>query len=148
MVEHQSPILLGQFTGVGLPVIQLGLGVLEHHDVIDLVSHDRVTSDFRLGHDPLLAVVGLRGGIDAVWQEQLSIHDDIRAGSAEVHCVTIVRSITAEDLHLDRGGEVLIPGHAFRGLPVQHHAAVSQSPAWTAGTLLTDKPILHSENVM
>ena len=67
-----------------------------------------------------------------------------------VHKLPVVRlpSPCPQNLNLDGIGEVLILGHALRGLPMYHDPTVSKGPCRTAGSLLTQEAILDTEQVV
>src|SRR5215218_1246927 len=102
----------------------------EHRIVVDDVLHDGVAEHVGLGEHPLVAVVGLRRGVDAVACVRLAGEVDHRAGRAHVAggAWTAVAQ-PAEVLVLDRDGKVLVARHRAWVLRVDHQAAVAQRVA-------------------
>ena len=80
--------------------------------------------------------------------DQLAAHHDVGAGRADVRRGTLVAAVAAEELDLDRDGEVLVLPHALGRLPVDHDAAVPERPARPAGALLADEPVLDPQPVV
>src|SRR5205085_9952116 len=79
---------------------------------------------------------------------QLAVHHDMRAGRAEVGRAARSLAESAEKLHFNRNREILVLGHRFGRLTVQHHATVAGRPAFATGTLLADKAILDADSIM
>ena len=48
----------------------------------------------------------------------------------------------------DRAGEVLVDGHGFGALAVEHHAAVADCPTWPSGGLLAYESVFDLEAVL
>src|SRR3712207_3472783 len=55
---------------------------------------------------------------------------------------------SAQQLHLDRDGEVLLFTHTLRRLGMNHNPAVASGPSRPARCLLSHEPILHADDVM
>ena len=111
-------------------------------------SSSPCTSD--LDAHPLVAVVGLRRRVDAVRGAEHAVHDDVRAGRAEVGGgARLAVAEPAEQLHFERDGEVLVLQHRLRA-----RATCSISPllrmaqAGPAGHLLADEAVLGREEVV
>ena len=82
------------------------------------------------------------------WRVQLAVHDDVRAGRAEVGGGARVRAVAAQELHFDRDGKVLVFAHRVGRLAVDHDAAVAQWPSRAALGLLADEAVLDAEHVV
>src|SRR5262249_22952842 len=93
--------VLDELPGVGVLVVELGLLVFDHELAVDEVPDLAVAVDLDLGRDPLVAVVGLRLGVRAMPRDELPIHDDVRAGRADVAGGPLVLVVAAEELDFD-----------------------------------------------
>ena len=115
LAHHPVGSGLDPLLGVGIIFIELRLGVFEHNFAIDEVADETVAVDLHLGRHPLVAVIGLGCGVDAVLGNQLILYDDMRAGRAQIAGGPFVRAVTAEKLDLEADGEVLILRHVAGG---------------------------------
>src|SRR5262249_45589567 len=55
---------------------------------------------------------------------------------------------SAEILHLDRNGKILVLAHRLGRLAMDHRPAVALGPGGPAGTLLANEPILDSQSIV
>lgn len=73
-----------QRLGICVARIELRSLVLQDDLAIDDMSDDFVAEDFEFRRDPLVAVVGFRFRVGAVGFEELTVHFDVGAWSAQV----------------------------------------------------------------
>mmetsp|Transcript_38449 Transcript_38449/g.80530 ORF Transcript_38449/g.80530 Transcript_38449/m.80530 type:complete len:300 (+) Transcript_38449:200-1099(+) len=143
--QHLRVIWFGNGTIVW---IELRLFVFQNNLAIHDVLDGPVTVYFDLASYPLVATVGLGRAVDAVWLEQLAIHDHVGARGTQVSGRTITGFLAAQKLHFDRSREVLIFAHILRCFAMNHHTTIAECPAWTILALVADEAILQSQAVV
>ena len=93
---YHDVAILDELLGVFVFLIKLRPCVLHNNLAVYLVPDEVVTVDFKLYFHPLVAVISLRPGIDAVARHELIVHDDMRARSAGVARRAFVLAVAAE----------------------------------------------------
>ena len=87
--------------------------------------------------------------VDAVGRHQLPVHHHVRPRRAEVRGGSgLSVPAAAEQLHLDRDREVLVPLHRLDRLAVDHDAAVAEGPVRAVLRLLAHEAVLDREHVV
>ena len=82
--KHVAAVRVNQLFRVGVSGVVLRLVVLQHRLSADAVDNRFAAARFNLHGDPLVAVVGLGGGVEAVGRVEFSVFLDVRAGGAQV----------------------------------------------------------------
>src|SRR4051812_804025 len=148
-------LALDEHARVGIvrrPAPHLGLPVHEHRVPVGDVLHDRIAEGEELHAHPLTAVVGLGRRVDAVARDEGIAEVDIGARRTEVRRrARLAVTEPAEELHLERDGEVLVQPHALRRLAVRHDAVVALRPGEArtgAGHLIADEAILRRDEIV
>src|SRR5262249_59969741 len=86
----------------------LRLLILEHGLPVDDVADALRPEHLRLHADPLVAAIGIRGGIGAVPAHHLAIAENLCAGGADVRGRTRTGLPAAKKLDLARNREILV----------------------------------------
>src|SRR5262249_5788155 len=94
------------------------------------------------------AVIRLRLRFDAVIQDELVLDDDVGARRADAEGRALLLAVAAEELGLDRHGELLVFAHRLRRLAVEHESAVAPGPARAALALFAEEAVLHPRDVV
>ncbi len=122
-------------------VFEDGLAVDEVFDGLGAVDDD-------FGTDPLIAIEGGRGGVEAVGGEELAIAFDVGSGGAEIAGRAGAFAEAAEELDFDGDGEILVFLHGGGGLAVDHDAAVAGGPAGAFDGLVGDEAVFDGDDVV
>ena len=141
--------VVGALTGLGaVAFIELRLLVFEDNLAVDLMPYYFAAVDLYFGGYPLVAMVCFGYGACAVGGSESFVHYHVCARCAEVAGCAFVFAVAAEELDLYANGKILLFGHCFGVLAVNHYSAVADGPAGTARCLFADETILEADAVV
>lgn len=111
--ETFTVLLLRGVEAVDYAATDLRAAVLKNGITIHPVLDKGVAQNRRFDADPLVTVICLRFGIDAVVRDELPIHLHMRARRAQISRRAFTRTASSEELHFDGDGEILVNPHAL-----------------------------------
>ena len=146
--EQEAILFDSRVVTADVATADLGFFVAENELAIDEVFDAFVAFDEDFGTDPLVAVEGGGGGVEAVRSEELAVALDVGAGGAEIGGGAGAFAEAAEELDFDGDGEILVEAHGLYGLAVDHDAAVPSGPGGAAGGLGTEEAVFDGDAVV
>src|SRR5690606_20807714 len=143
---NQLPVFFHRRIMIGdIAPAYLWLVISQHSVSFHQVMDHRIPKNNKLCGHPLVTVVGFGIGIDTMRGKQFTVHHHIGTWGTKVACRPVVGAVSAQELSFYGYGKVLILGHAFRGLTMEHGTAVWESPTFATGGLLTHKTVFESQ---
>ena len=91
-----------------IPLIQLRLAIVKYRVAVQDMTDHLVTPHLHLCGVPFIAITELRGRVHAMIQDQFTSHHDVCTRRADIHIGTLHQRVAPQQLHLDRGREILV----------------------------------------
>src|SRR5690606_1550095 len=121
----------------------LRLVISQYRVAFHNMVHHRIPQHYKFRRHPDVSMVGFGRGIDAMGGKELPVHHYICAGGTEVAGASLITAIAAQQLSFYGDRKVLVFGHAFGSLAMQHGAAVAEGPSFPARRLLAHKTVFY-----